>query len=915
MFYSIIIAPIEVIIDWVFNFFTSKCASLGMIGAIFGVSLAINFLALPIYNVADALQEKERKISKKLEYRTKRIKKAFKGDEQFMMLSTYYRQNDYHPLYVLRSSVSILIEIPFFIAAYHYLSNCQSLLGASWWIFKDFGSPDKMFTIPLGTKLFYVNVLPILMTIINFVSGAVYTKEAPFREKIQLYVVAGIFLVMLYNSPSGLVLYWILNNLFSLIKNIVMKMKHPGRILYAVIVILLAAVDVYFLIRLKETKVKVIFTILIVLICLFPVVAKKIVQLLDKKLNISIDAKPGKTNFAIMFFSGFALALMCGFVLPSSAIATSPVEFSFLGKNPNPMTYVWHTFFVFFGLFVFWPTVLYKMFGDKVKNVMAWLFFAILICSLANIYIFKHDYGELNFAMEINYGNLKKNSKMFILLPAVIFLVSSVAYIALKKINKAQWISVLLVSLCIGEFGIGIVKSSSIKKVYKQYVANLEENDLLTKNINKVTSMYHLSKNKKNVIVLFLDRGINSYFPVIMEKFPDVKKQFNGFTYYPNTISFSTSTDLASPALMGGYEYTPEKINADPRLLKEKHNEATLVLPKLFLDGGWEVTVTDPPCPNYAWKSDFTAFKEYPEIKIDEVIGRYNSLFQIDIHVLGADKDKLCKDGFVKYGITQILYPPVRRYFYLKPVKKTVVDASDFYDNFSELYYLRELTDFSSQKNTYTFIDNETPHRPVYLDDSFERPVSSNDFLKKYYVGKSEDDEKHFSSNVASYKQIGKWLDYLRENDCYDNTRIIIVSDHGYKVDIKTLEKVKVGSKLRRYHPVLLVKDFNENNPLKTDNSFMTNADTGFFVRKDLELSDINPFTNKVFEQDKSNGFNIYPIVGNEYNPNKMKQKTQFTLDKTKGYHISGNDVFKEKNWMKVSDWEEKNLSKEGVNK
>ncbi|MDD7610187.1 MAG: hypothetical protein PUJ82_04680, partial [Spirochaetales bacterium] len=91
--YYIIISPIETVVDWVFNFIINKIDAVGVIGAVFGVSLAINFLALPLYNIADSLQEKERKISKALEFRVKRIKKAFKGDEQFMMLSEYYRQN------------------------------------------------------------------------------------------------------------------------------------------------------------------------------------------------------------------------------------------------------------------------------------------------------------------------------------------------------------------------------------------------------------------------------------------------------------------------------------------------------------------------------------------------------------------------------------------------------------------------------------------------------------------------------------------------------------------------------------------------------------------------------------------------------------------------------------------------------
>ena len=145
--YSLFIAPIEYLVEFVFLFLSTRFESIGVIGAVLGVSIIINFLALPLYNMADAVKEKERQRQKQLEPRVKRIKAAFKGDEQFMMLSAYYRQNDYNPLYSLKASLSILLEIPFFIAAYNYLSNCSELLGQSFWIFKDLSKPDCLFSV------------------------------------------------------------------------------------------------------------------------------------------------------------------------------------------------------------------------------------------------------------------------------------------------------------------------------------------------------------------------------------------------------------------------------------------------------------------------------------------------------------------------------------------------------------------------------------------------------------------------------------------------------------------------------------------------------------------------------------------------------------------------------------------------
>ncbi|MBQ7165322.1 MAG: YidC/Oxa1 family membrane protein insertase [Treponema sp.] len=219
--YSMTIGLIEALVGFVFGFIISHLPGFGVIGAVASVSLTINLLALPLYNMADKLREKERKTAKSLEYRVKRIKKAFKGDERFMMLTTYYRQNNYSPLYALRSSLSILIEIPLFIAAYRFLSHCPDLGASSFWIITNLDQPDGLLHIPASNGKLAANILPILMTAINIVSGAIYTKMATTSEKVQQYALAGLFLMLLYKSPSGLVIYWIMNNIFSLIKNII----------------------------------------------------------------------------------------------------------------------------------------------------------------------------------------------------------------------------------------------------------------------------------------------------------------------------------------------------------------------------------------------------------------------------------------------------------------------------------------------------------------------------------------------------------------------------------------------------------------------------------------------------------------------------------------------------------------------
>lgn len=226
-FYNIIVYPLELIIEALFVLFYKAFRNYGL--SIAAISVLVSLLSLPMYHIAEKIQQKERRQRQAMEGGVRRIRETFKGDERFMLLTTYYRQHGYHPLYVLRSSVSLAIQVPFFIAAYHFLSNLPQLQGEGFLFIYDLGKPDGL--LRLGGLS--VNLLPVLMTLINVVAGVVYSKGFPIREKLQLYGMAGLFLILLYGSPAGLVYYWTLNNLFSLVKNIFYKLKRPLPVLYA----------------------------------------------------------------------------------------------------------------------------------------------------------------------------------------------------------------------------------------------------------------------------------------------------------------------------------------------------------------------------------------------------------------------------------------------------------------------------------------------------------------------------------------------------------------------------------------------------------------------------------------------------------------------------------------------------------
>lgn len=890
MLYNLVIAPIETIVEWVFTFIINKIPGVGVIGAVIGVSLAINFLALPLYNIAESLQEKERKIAKSLEGMTKRIKQVFTGDERFMILATYYRQNNYHPVYSLRSSLSIMIEIPFFIAAYHYLSHNEILKGASWWFFDDLGAPDTFFSI----AGFPIHILPILMTIINLVSGAIYAKEAPVREKVQLYGVASVFLVLLYNSPSGLVIYWILNNIFSLAKNIVMKTKHPGKILHIVISAILLACSIYFFTKNGSIKKKAMLLAFSVVIASIPFWKRKISDFVSSKGILEFNEAG---NLLLLIFSGLGTALLCGFVLPSSIIATSPIEFSFLGGTENPLSYIWSNFWIFAGMFVFWPIVIYKMFGKNVKSIMPCLLFVVFLCAIANAFLFNFDYGNLEVTFHVDSTTFP-SSIMYSLVPVVFFIAILALVLFLKMKHQQVTIVFVSVSLCLGEILIGSIKTKHISEEFQLFRKGRENNTFVAGK-NHIEPVYHLSRENKNVVVVFLDRAIGVFAKQIFDEYPEIKKQFDGFVYYPNTLSFSTQTIEGTPPMLGGYEYVQENMNSrSSELLSDKHNESILVMPKIFADAGFEVTVTDPPWPNYRWSGDLENLRKYPEINVSEVEGIHYDLYVENKGLFSVPIDMICRKELFNFCVMESIYPVLRssfqnfRYNWIS-LSGIPPEARGFFSQLSNLYYLPDMTAFDSEENTFTFLENEATHEVyVKLNDDFE--TLSEDQSSDIAL-------LHYQANIAVLKQIGKWLDYLRKNDCYDNTRIIIVSDHGRWFEVPPYDSRLIG-----FNPLFMVKDFDSNETIKEDLEFMTNADTLFFAKEGLNVSDENPFTHKKFVQDKSDGINIFRCV--DWNAENYRGKYQFNLDMSNAWHVSEN-IFDKNNWKSITEWENQKSS------
>ena len=843
--YLIFIYPIELLIELVFQLSYKIWESPGI--SLAAVSLAVSFLSLPLYIIAERWQQKERDIQKAFKPEIDEIKAVFKGDERYMILSTFYRQNHYHPVMALRSSISLMIQVPFFIAAYVYLSNLEMLRGQSLWFIKDLGAPDQLFSI----GGFQINILPIAMTVINIIASAVYVKGFAFKEKLQLYGMAGLFLVLLYNSPAGLVFYWTLNNVFSLCKNICYKIKF------------------------KKS----------------PALENSLQKIYNFcKRPLGPLYQQNKLRFGIFFLAVGAFLLLVGAVIPSSLICSSVQEFSYIEPYRSPLEIFRFPFLQTLGIAV-WFIGLYFLFSKKTQTVFTFLLLAGIAGALINTYVFAGGYGTVLAQNGLIFENgLKiKNelAKFPIDLVAAIVVIGVVLFVLSKGwLKQIKNICTILVLALLTYSIFNVVKINS--EFHRLEIIAADSSNKGTE--ETVKPVYHFSRTGRNVVVIMLDRGISSFVPYIMDELPRVKENFQGFVWYPNTLAPGESTIFSSPALWGGYDYLPQRINQRKnQLLIDKHNEALKVLPAYFLKQGYAVTVTDPPMANYSWTPDNSIFEK--DIHAMNLAGRYDKLWRREhgMELTGFILSDFMKRDFLFFDFFRVCPVFLRGVLYdhggwWSSIKEKATDENSLAIRYySALDYLPELSDVTDNTGSYMAVDNDLTHEPAWMqypDYTLRSPITDKG---KNRFG-AEAVFIHYHANAAALRMLGEWFAWMQVNGVYDNTRIVIASDHGrnFKGENKTLNTDFDKSDLAAWNALLLYKDFGASGEMRTDNTFMTVADVPSLA-----------IQGKDDKKQKEEGITVVLGMGDAGDHGK------YTFNYTEKYRVKDN-IFKAANWEKV---------------
>jgi YidC/Oxa1 family membrane protein insertase len=199
---------------YLLKFFNKYVGNYGI--AIILLTILIKILFWPLTHKS----YKSMKEMQKIQPLMAKIREKYKDKREMMnkeMMSLYktYKVNP------MGGCLPMVIQIPVFFALFRILGNSIELRHAPFmlWI-NDLSAPDRLFhlpfTIPLMTPPSGIPVLTLLMGASMFIQQKMTpTPGDPTQAKIMLLMPV-IFTFMFINFPSGLVLYWLVNNVLSI---------------------------------------------------------------------------------------------------------------------------------------------------------------------------------------------------------------------------------------------------------------------------------------------------------------------------------------------------------------------------------------------------------------------------------------------------------------------------------------------------------------------------------------------------------------------------------------------------------------------------------------------------------------------------------------------------------------------------
>ncbi|HPU29867.1 MAG TPA: membrane protein insertase YidC [Syntrophorhabdaceae bacterium] len=195
---------------WCMNFSNKLTHNYGIDIILLTILIKIIFYPLSLKSY------KSMKEMQKLQPQIQKLREKYKDDKQKLNqeMMELYKRRKINPM---GGCLPMLIQIPVFFALYKALSGAIELRHAHflWWI-NDLSAPEDLFSFTILGFTIPIRLLPLIMGITQVIQQKMTPTSAdPMQEKMMLFMPI-LFTFLFWGFPSGLVLYWLVNNVISI---------------------------------------------------------------------------------------------------------------------------------------------------------------------------------------------------------------------------------------------------------------------------------------------------------------------------------------------------------------------------------------------------------------------------------------------------------------------------------------------------------------------------------------------------------------------------------------------------------------------------------------------------------------------------------------------------------------------------
>jgi YidC/Oxa1 family membrane protein insertase len=215
-----ILRPLVIFLEWMIKGFYGFTNSYGL--AIILMTIVIKIILYPLTRKSFQSMRKMSSLQPKIN----EIREKYKNDQQQMNKATQalYKKEGVNPM---GGCLPMILQLPIFYALYTVLSSMIELRNQSFLWIKDLTMPDTVATVKMAIPLLGyriggqgftdINVLPFVMTATTLLQSKLTSGDSSQQQaKMMTYMFPIVFFFIFWNMPSGLVLYWTIQNILTI---------------------------------------------------------------------------------------------------------------------------------------------------------------------------------------------------------------------------------------------------------------------------------------------------------------------------------------------------------------------------------------------------------------------------------------------------------------------------------------------------------------------------------------------------------------------------------------------------------------------------------------------------------------------------------------------------------------------------